>query len=47
MFGAKGLLPDDPQNIKLVVPVGRYGTTDDVSYTALFLSTNAASFISG
>lgn len=48
MFSMKGgFLPEDPQGVKLIVPVGRYGTIEDIAYTAVFLSTNAASFLSG
>lgn len=44
VFGLAGFLEGD--DVKQVVPIGRYGTTRDVAMAALFLSTNAASFIS-
>eukprot|EP01126_Amoeba_proteus_P029185 TRINITY_DN2876_c0_g2_i14.p1 TRINITY_DN2876_c0_g2~~TRINITY_DN2876_c0_g2_i14.p1 ORF type:complete len:267 (-),score=41.94 TRINITY_DN2876_c0_g2_i14:374-1174(-) len=42
VFGGSGLAGE----MKMVVPLGRYGTTDDIGYSALFLAT-AGSYISG
>jgi peroxisomal 2,4-dienoyl-CoA reductase len=34
-----------PEHIKQVVPIGRYGTVNDISYCALFVASDAGSFI--
>jgi len=35
------------RNIRMTVPLGRYGTTDDIANTAIFLASPAGSFITG
>jgi len=43
VFGARG----EVTNIREVCPLGRYGTTDDIANTAVFLASPAGSFITG
>merc|ERR1719174_551576 len=44
VFGSAGAGKQDPRN---TVPLGRYGTTDDIANTAVFLASAGGSFITG
>jgi len=44
VFGAAGATQQDVRN---TVPLGRYGTVDDIANTAIFLASPAGSFITG
>merc|ERR1712070_919533 len=44
VFGAAGATKQDVRN---TVPLGRYGTVDDIANTAIFLASPAGSFITG
>mmetsp|Transcript_26858 Transcript_26858/g.52583 ORF Transcript_26858/g.52583 Transcript_26858/m.52583 type:complete len:333 (-) Transcript_26858:191-1189(-) len=44
VFGAAGAVRQDVRN---TVPLGRYGTVDDIANTAIFLASPAGSFITG
>merc|ERR1712151_240673 len=35
------------RDVRMTVPLGRYGTTDDIANTAVFLASPAGSFITG
>merc|ERR1712151_339956 len=35
------------RDVRMTVPLGRYGTTDDIANTAIFLASPAGSFITG
>lgn len=45
VFGASN--PPGTDEIRKTVPIGRYGTTDDIANTAVFLASPAGSFITG
>jgi NAD(P)-dependent dehydrogenase (short-subunit alcohol dehydrogenase family) len=46
-----GFSPDDSENAKSqfeqMIPLGRYGTNDDIAHLALFLASDDSSFITG
>jgi len=44
VFGSAGA---GARDIRMTVPLGRYGTTDDIANTAVFLASPAGSFITG
>lgn len=44
VFGAAG---GGKMNVRSMVPLGRFGTTDDIANTAVFLASPAGSFITG
>merc|ERR1711904_31487 len=44
VFGSAG---SGKRDIRMTVPLGRYGTTDDIANTAVFLASPAGSFITG
>lgn len=44
VFGALG---SKKQDIRMTVPLGRYGTTDDIGNTAVFLASPGGNFITG
>jgi len=44
VFGDAGAVKRD---VRMTVPIGRYGTTDDIANTAIFLASHGGSFITG
>merc|ERR1712193_254895 len=44
VFGAAGA---GNRNIRMTVPLGRYGTVDDIANTAIFLASPGGNFITG
>jgi len=45
--GTEGFKRLDGENRLPTIPLGRFGTTDDIGYSAVFLASKAASYISG
>eukprot|EP00440_Ansanella_granifera_P063303 gb/GFBE01068644.1/.p1 GENE.gb/GFBE01068644.1/~~gb/GFBE01068644.1/.p1 ORF type:complete len:317 (+),score=69.60 gb/GFBE01068644.1/:1-951(+) len=42
-----GSMRSAKQDVRMTVPLGRYGTTDDIANTAVFLASGGGNFISG
>merc|ERR1712232_1309606 len=44
VFGAAGA---EQRDVRMTVPLGRYGTVDDIANTAIFLASPGGNFITG